>query len=121
MGEGASKSDWPFEMIGLTLISGASVAGWLMLGSHRAFTGIWAGGLIGMANFKWLGSIVKGALAEGKAAGYTARYLLKFLFIVASSALLIYSRLVDPLAFLVGFTLIVITVSLKGVEMINRS
>lgn len=110
------KKNWPFEIVSLALVLLASIAGWL-IGSNKAFAGIWAGGLIGIINFRWLGSIVKGALSEGKAAGYTVRYLLKFFFVVSFSALLIFSKAVDPLAFLVGFTIIVITVSLQGTEL----
>lgn len=107
-----TKKNWPFEMVSLALISGASAIGWLIFGSHKVFTGVWAGGLIGIANFRWLGSIVKGALTQGKTAMYIVKYLLKFLLVAVFSALLIYSRLVDPLAFMVGFTIIIITASL---------
>lgn len=92
-----------------------------MSGSYKLPAGILAGGLIGLINFKWLGSIVKGAINQGKTARYTAGYLLKFLFVVTISALLISSRLVDPLGFIIGFTLIVVLVTLIGTDLINRS
>ncbi|MBI4745152.1 MAG: ATP synthase subunit I [Deltaproteobacteria bacterium] len=105
----------------MALIFAASVLSWFIFGSYNIFIGILAGGLIGIINFKWLGSIVKGALSEGGAARYTIKYLLKFFFVITASAFLIYARLADPLAFLVGFTIIVFTVSLQGADFINRS
>lgn len=115
------KKDRPFEITGLIIVLMASSAGWLLFGSYNVPAGLVAGGLIGVINFKWLGSIVKGALSEGNAARYTVKYMLKFLFIIIASASLIYSRVADPLAFLVGFTIIVATVSLKGADSIERS
>lgn len=115
------KRNWPFEITSLILIVVASLAGLAIFGSYKVAAGIWAGGLIGIINFKWLGSIVKGALSEGRAARYTIKYLLKFFSVIAVSAFLIYSKLADPLAFMVGFTLIVITVSLQGTDFTDRS
>lgn len=115
-----TKKDWPFEVVSLALISGASAIGWLIFGSHKVFAGVWAGGLIGAANFRWLGSIVKGALTQGKTAIYIAKYLFKFLLVAVLSAMLIYSRLVDPLAFMAGFTIIIIVAFLQGTEFISR-
>lgn len=113
------KKNWPFEITSLVLVVVISLAGWLISGSHKVPAGVLIGGLIGLINFKWLGSIVKGALSEDRAARYTARYLLKFLFVVTTSALLIFSCVVDPLGFITGFTLIVIMVSLSGTEFIR--
>lgn len=112
---------WPFEITSLALVLAASAVGWLIFGSYEIFTGVWAGGLIGIINFRWLGSIVRGALSEGSAARYTIKYLLKFFFMITASALLIYSRLADPLAFLAGFTIIIVTVSLQGADSTDRS
>jgi len=111
----------PFEITCVVLIFAASVLSWFIFGSYNIFIGIWAGGLIGIINFKWLGSIVKGALSEGGAARYTIKYLLKLFFVITVSAFLIYARLADPLAFLVGFTIIIFTVSLQGADFTNRS
>lgn len=105
----------------MVLLLAASLAGLAIFGSYKVFSGIWVGGLIGIINFKWLGSIIKGALSEGSAARYTIQYLLKLFFVITVSAFLIYARLVDPLAFLVGFTIIVFTVSLQGADFTNRS
>lgn len=112
---------WPFEITCVVLILAASLAGLIIFGSYKVFSGVWTGGLIGIINFKWLGSIVKGAFSEGSAARYTIKYLLKFFFVITVSAFLIYARLADPLAFLVGFTIIVFTVSLQGADFTNRS
>ena len=111
----------PFEITCVVLIFAASLAGLFIFGSYNIFIGIWAGGLIGIINFKWLGSIVKGAFSEGSAARYTIKYLLKLFFVITVSAFLIYARLADPLAFLVGFTIIIFTVSLQGADFTNRS
>lgn len=115
------KKSWPFEIVGLALIAGASVIAWIVFGSYKVVAGIWTGGLMGIINFKWLGSIIRGVFSEGNKVGYTIRYLLKFIFVIASSALLIFSKIADPLGFITGFTLIVITVSLKGADLTNRS
>ena len=115
------KRNWPFEITSLILIVVVSLAGLAIFGSYTAVAGIWAGGLIGIINFKWLGSIVKGALSEGNAVRYTIKYLLKFILMITVSGLLIYSKLADPIAFMVGFTIIVITVSLQGADFTNRS
>lgn len=114
-------SKLPFEITCVILIFVASVLSWFIFGSYNIFIGIWAGGLIGIINFKWLGSIVKGAFSEGGAAQYTIKYLLKLFFVITVSAFLIYSRITDPLAFLVGFTIIIITVSLQGADFTDRS
>ena len=114
-------SKLPFEITCVILIFTASVLSWFIFGSYNIFIGIWAGGVIGIINFKWLGSIVKGALSEGGAAKYTIKYLLKLFFVITVSAFLIYSRITDPLAFLVGFTIIIITVSLQGADFTDRS
>lgn len=111
----------PFEITCVILIFAASVLSWFIFGSYNIFIGIWAGGVIGIINFRWLGSIVKGALSEGGAARYTIKYLLKLFFVITVSAFLIYSRITDPLAFLVGFTIIIITVSLQGADFTDRS
>lgn len=115
-----NESGWPFEKVGFAFIACAALAGLQMSGLKMA-GGILSGGLIGIANFKWLGSIIKGAFSEGNKAGYTIKYLLKFLFVIGSSSLLIFSKVVDPLGFITGFTLIVITVTLKGTDLTNRS
>lgn len=112
---------WPFEITCVVLIFAASVTSWFIFGSYNIFIGIWVGGVIGIINFKWLGSIVKGALSEGGAAKYTIKYLLKLFSVITVSAFLIYSRITDPLAFLVGFTIIVFTVSLQGADSTDRS
>ena len=114
-------SKLPFEITCVILIFAASVLSWFIFGSYNIFIGIWAGGVVGIINFKWLGSIVKGAFSEGSAAKYTIKYLLKLFFVITVSAFLIYARLADPLAFLVGFTIIVFTVSLQGADFTNRS
>jgi len=111
------QRSWPFEILSLAIVLTACIAGWGIFGSYKVPAGVFAGGLIGTINFRWLGSIVKGALSEGSTARYTIKYLLKFLFIVSVSALLIYSRKVDPLSFMLGFTIIVITVALKGLTL----
>lgn len=110
---------WPFEITSLMLVLTVSVTGWLIFGSYKLFTGIWAGGFVGIINFKWLGSIVKGALSEGNTARYTINYLLKFFFVITVIAMLVYSRLVDPLGLIVGFTLIVALVFFRGTELIR--
>src|SRR3989304_1259049 len=111
----------PFEITCVVLIFAASLAGLFIFGSYNIFIGIWAGGLIGIINFKWLGSIVKGAFSEGREARYRIKYLLKHFFVITVSAFLIYARLADPLAFLVCSTIIVFTVSLQGADFTNRS
>lgn len=111
----------PFETAVAALLAGLSIAGWLIFKSYTVFTGVWAGGLIGVINFKWLGRIVKGALSQGGAARYTVKYLLKLSFVVIVSVLLIFFRVIDPIAFVAGFTISVIAVSLLGAELMNRS
>lgn len=117
MEEGRGRNNRPFEVVSIFLIVAASAASWMISSSYKVPLGVLAGGLIGVINFKWLGSIVRGAFSKGSAAGYTVRYLLKFLFVILFSGFLIYSRVVDPLAFLVGFTITVIIVSLQGTEL----
>lgn len=110
---------WPFEITSLVLVLAVSVTGWFVSGSYKLFTGILAGGFIGIINFKWLGSIVKGALSEDNTVRYTINYLLKFLFIITGIAMFVYYRLVDPLGLIVGFTLIVALVLIRGTELIR--
>ena len=121
MDEGTPKNNWSLELVSFALVAGVSFIGWLISGSYKAVIGAWAGGLIGIINFNWLRIIVKGALTQGRAGRYTASYLLKFLFVIVLTTLLIYSRLADPTAFLAGFTIIVLTMSLKGHKFSNRS
>lgn len=75
--------------------------------------GILLGGLIGLINFRWLAHIVKGAMSEGKAASLTIKYLLKLLFVAVTTAALLYSRLVEPVAFITGFSITIIMVILR--------
>lgn len=121
MDEGTPKNNWSLELVSFALVAGVSFIGWLISGSCKAVTGVWTGGLIGIVNFNWLRIIVQGALTQGRTARYTASYLLKFLFVIVFATLLIYSGLADPIAFLAGFTIIVLTVSLKGHKFSDRS
>lgn len=112
-----------FEIISLAIIAGVSLAGWPILGSYRISTGVLAGGITGIVNFKWLGRIVRNARREKAtgAAGYVLRYLFKLTVIAVILAVLFYSRMVDPLGFIAGFTITVVTVSVFGADLINRS
>ena len=115
------KNTWSLELASFALVAGVSFIGWLISGSYKAVIGVWTGGLVSIINFNWLRMIVKGALTQGRAARYAASYLLKFLFVMVFATLLLYSGLADPLAFLAGFTIIVLTVSFKGHKFLDRS
>ncbi len=112
-----------FEIVSLALVAGTAAASWLIFGSHKMATGVLTGGVVGIANFNWLGRIVRNARQEKAtgAAGYVFRYLFKLTIMAIIIAVLFRSRMVDPIAFITGFTLTVITVSVFGAELINRS
>lgn len=116
-----SIKNWSFEEIGLAIIIGLMAVGWLAFNSYRIVAGVLAGGIIGIINFNWLGHIIKGALSQGGAARYTVKYLFKLFFVIVLSAFLIFFGTVDPVAFIVGFTLMVITVSIREPRLTNRS
>lgn len=85
----------------------------------KALLGILLGGLIGVINFNWLAHIVKGAMSEGKASHFTIKYLLKLLFVALTTAALLYLRLVEPIAFITGFSITVIVVIFLGSKLIR--
>ena len=89
-----------------------AIAGWFLI-SARFATGVLAGGMLAIANFYWLGSILKRALAlsAGKAGKFAqARYILRLALIAVIAWLLITRMGIDLIGLLVGMSVLVINI-----------
>lgn len=89
-----------------------AIAGWLLFSRHFA-AGIAAGGLLAIANFYWLHSIMKRTLllAKGKAQRFAmTRYMLRLVLIGVAVWFMIVHFNIDLIGLLVGLSVLVINI-----------
>jgi hypothetical protein len=89
-----------------------AIAGWLLFSRHLA-VGIVAGGVLALANFYWLYSIMKRTLLlpKGKAQTFAmTRYLLRLLLIGVAVWFMIVHFNIDLIGLLVGLSVLVINI-----------
>lgn len=94
------------------LLALLSIAGWLLFSRHFA-AGVVAGGVLAIANFYWLHSIMKRTLLlpKGKAQRFAmTRYLLRLALIGLVIWFMIDRFKIDILGLLVGLSVLVINI-----------
>jgi hypothetical protein len=94
------------------LLALLAIAGWLLFSRHFA-AGVMAGGVLAIANFYWLYSIMKRTLllSKGKAQSFAmTRYLLRLLLIGVAVWFMIVHFNIDLIGLLVGLSVLVINI-----------
>ncbi len=103
----------------LAMIYGALflVAGGVVFRSFPVVLGIFLGALIMVADFFWLTRLVRQAFLSGTrpSKGFFLKFGLKFVFLLAIVALVIFFTPVNPVAFLVGLSVSVLGILTDGI------
>jgi hypothetical protein len=103
---------------GIWIVLAVTTAGGLVIGSPKTAFSILVGGLLAIANYYWLLSIMKRALqlTADKAGSFAVmRYLLRLAILAVILGLLIASGSVNIAGLFLGLSVIVITITIIAV------
>jgi len=111
---GAEVSTRRIEVVHVCLVAAASLAALLV---SRAFAlGVFAGGLLMIANFRVIVGVIRSVfLKETNRVGNVIFYWLKFVGVLGLVGVIVVKFRVDALGFLVGLSLILVAITAEAV------
>lgn len=111
---GAEVSTRRIEVVHVCLVAAASLAALLL---SRAFAlGVFAGGLLMIANFRVIVGVIRSVfLKETNRVGNVIFYWLKFVGVLGLVGVIVVKFRVDALGFLVGLSLILVAITAEAV------